>query len=149
VAASLDREPAEMLGAGREGQVAGVEAAVWCETVWDSDDLTFSCYLACPERRRKPGATREPPPGRNTATAWPDMAGSGRKTTSLISAPRRWTGYRAGREACTNQTGSANWSEQALHNLTYVAHSAGPIGEGPLFCQCLRAEIIITRFSSG
>ena len=41
VAQSFDWEPAEALGAGRAAQVAGVEAAVWAETVSDFGDLSF------------------------------------------------------------------------------------------------------------
>jgi hexosaminidase len=38
---SFDWEPADVLGAGRRSQVAGVEAAIWAETIRDLDDLTF------------------------------------------------------------------------------------------------------------
>jgi hexosaminidase len=41
VAASFDWEPAEALGAGRAAQVAGVEAAIWAETISDFGDLSF------------------------------------------------------------------------------------------------------------
>jgi hexosaminidase len=41
VATSFDWEPAEVLGPGREAQVAGVEAAVWAETIAGFDDLSF------------------------------------------------------------------------------------------------------------
>ena len=41
VAESFDWEPSEGLGAGRAAQVAGVEAAIWCETISDFDDVTF------------------------------------------------------------------------------------------------------------
>jgi hexosaminidase len=41
VAESFDWEPAEALGPGRAGQVAGVEAAIWSETISDVDDLSF------------------------------------------------------------------------------------------------------------
>jgi hexosaminidase len=41
VAQSFDWEPAEALGAGLDAQVAGVEAAVWTETVSDFGDLSF------------------------------------------------------------------------------------------------------------
>ena len=41
VSQSFDWEPAEALGAGRAAQVAGVEAAVWAETVSDVGDLSF------------------------------------------------------------------------------------------------------------
>lgn len=45
VAASFDWEPAEALGPGRAAHVAGVEAAIWAETVSDFDDL---CFLLLP-----------------------------------------------------------------------------------------------------
>ena len=38
---SFGWEPAEALGAGRAAQVAGVEAAIWAETVTGFDDLAF------------------------------------------------------------------------------------------------------------
>jgi hexosaminidase len=41
VAESFEWEPAEALGPGRAGQVAGVEAAIWAETISDVDDLSF------------------------------------------------------------------------------------------------------------
>jgi hexosaminidase len=41
VAASFGWEPAETLGPGGAAQVAGVEAAIWAETIADFDDLTF------------------------------------------------------------------------------------------------------------
>jgi len=41
VAESFEWEPAEALGAGREARVAGVEAAIWAETITGFDDLSF------------------------------------------------------------------------------------------------------------
>ena len=41
VAQSFDWDPATTLGPGRAAQVAGVEAAIWTETVSDFEDLTF------------------------------------------------------------------------------------------------------------
>jgi hexosaminidase len=42
LSATFDWEPAAALGTGaRPGSIAGVGAAVWCETVRDFDDLTF------------------------------------------------------------------------------------------------------------
>ncbi len=41
VAASFDWEPASALGPDTAVQVAGVEAALWAETIEDFDDLTF------------------------------------------------------------------------------------------------------------
>jgi hexosaminidase len=49
VAESYEWEPAEVLGPGREAQVAGVEAAIWAETISGFDDL---CFLLLP---RLPG----------------------------------------------------------------------------------------------
>ena len=45
VAESFDWEPTEALGPGRAAQVAGVEAAIWAETISDFDDL---CFLLLP-----------------------------------------------------------------------------------------------------
>jgi hexosaminidase len=45
VAESFDWEPAEALGPGRAVHVAGVEAAIWAETISDFDDL---CFLLLP-----------------------------------------------------------------------------------------------------
>jgi hexosaminidase len=45
VAESFDWEPAEALGPGRAAQVAGVEAAIWAETISNLDDL---CFLLLP-----------------------------------------------------------------------------------------------------
>jgi hexosaminidase len=45
VAASFGWEPAEALGPGRAAQVAGVEAAIWAETITGFDDL---CFLLLP-----------------------------------------------------------------------------------------------------
>jgi hexosaminidase len=41
VAGSFDWEPGETLGPGRDAQVAGVEAAIWAETISGFDDLSF------------------------------------------------------------------------------------------------------------
>jgi hexosaminidase len=45
VAESFDWEPTETLGPGRVAHVAGVEAAIWAETISDFDDL---CFLLLP-----------------------------------------------------------------------------------------------------
>jgi hexosaminidase len=45
VAQSFEWEPAEALGPGRAAHVAGVEAAIWAETISDFDDL---CFLLLP-----------------------------------------------------------------------------------------------------
>ena len=45
VAESFDWEPAQVLGPGRAAHVAGVEAAIWAETIRDFDDL---CFLLLP-----------------------------------------------------------------------------------------------------
>jgi len=42
VAECFDWEPAEALGPTRAAHVAGVEAAIWAETISDFDDLAFS-----------------------------------------------------------------------------------------------------------
>jgi hexosaminidase len=41
VVESFDWEPGETLGPGRDAQVAGVEAALWAETITGFDDLSF------------------------------------------------------------------------------------------------------------
>jgi hexosaminidase len=41
VAESFDWEPSQVVGPGHAARVAGVEAAIWAETVSDFDDLTF------------------------------------------------------------------------------------------------------------
>ena len=41
VAESFGWEPAEALGPGRAAHVAGVEAAIWAETISGFDDLSF------------------------------------------------------------------------------------------------------------
>ena len=41
VAESFEWEPADALGRGRAAQVAGVEAAIWAETISGFDDLSF------------------------------------------------------------------------------------------------------------
>ena len=41
IAESFGWEPAEVLGPGRAAQVAGVEAAIWAETISGFDDLSF------------------------------------------------------------------------------------------------------------
>jgi hexosaminidase len=41
IAESFGWEPAEALGPGRAAQVAGVEAAIWAETISGFDDLSF------------------------------------------------------------------------------------------------------------
>jgi hexosaminidase len=41
VAESFDWGPAEALGPARAAHVAGVEAAIWAETIADFDDLSF------------------------------------------------------------------------------------------------------------
>ena len=48
VAASFGWEPAEALGPGRAAQVAGVEAAIWTETVSDFGDLCFALLPRLP-----------------------------------------------------------------------------------------------------
>jgi len=45
VAESFDWEPTEALGPGRAAHIAGVEAAIWAETISDFDDL---CFLLLP-----------------------------------------------------------------------------------------------------
>jgi hexosaminidase len=48
VAESFDWDPSGALGTGRAAQVAGVEAAIWTETISDFDDLTFQLLPRLP-----------------------------------------------------------------------------------------------------
>ena len=48
VAQSFDWEPAQALGEAQATQVAGVEAAIWAETISDFDDLTFQLLPRLP-----------------------------------------------------------------------------------------------------
>jgi hexosaminidase len=48
VAQSFGWEPADLLGPGRAAHVAGVEAAIWTETVADFGDLTFQLLPRLP-----------------------------------------------------------------------------------------------------
>jgi len=48
VAQSFDWEPAETLGADQAAQIAGVEAAIWTETISDFSDLAFSLLPRLP-----------------------------------------------------------------------------------------------------
>jgi hexosaminidase len=48
VAQSFDWEPSTALGEGRAAHVAGVEAAIWTETISDFDDLTFQLLPRLP-----------------------------------------------------------------------------------------------------
>jgi hexosaminidase len=75
VAQSFGWEPAEVLGAGRTAHVAGVEAAIWCETISGFGDLSF---LLLP---RLPGVAHKAWSDPQAAT-WTDhrdrLAGHGR-----------------------------------------------------------------------
>lgn len=61
---SFDWEPADALGAGRAAQVAGVEAAVWAETISDFEDLSFLLLPRLPGVADKAWSPR--------ATTWTD-----------------------------------------------------------------------------
>jgi hexosaminidase len=65
VAETFGWEPAEALGPGRAGQVAGVEAAIWAETISSFDDL---CFLLLP---RLPGVAHRAWAGPQAVT-WAD-----------------------------------------------------------------------------
>jgi hexosaminidase len=65
VAESFEWEPSESLGHGRASHVAGVEAAIWAETISDFDDLSF---LLLP---RLPGVAHEAWSDPHTGT-WTD-----------------------------------------------------------------------------
>ena len=62
---SFGWDPAEVLGPGRASQVAGVEAAIWAETITGFDDLSF---LLLP---RLPGVAHKAWSGAQPAT-WAD-----------------------------------------------------------------------------
>ena len=63
---SFGWDPAEVLGPGRAAQVAGVEAAIWAETITGFDDLSF---LLLP---RLPGVAHKAWSGAQPAT-WADQ----------------------------------------------------------------------------
>jgi hexosaminidase len=68
VDASFGWEPGEALGSGRGTQVAGVEAAIWAETITGFDDL---CFLLLP---RLPGVAHKAwsaPPPAGQPDGWP------------------------------------------------------------------------------
>jgi hexosaminidase len=65
VAETFGWEPAEALGPGRAGKVAGVEAAIWAETISSFDDL---CFLLLP---RLPGVAHRAWAGPQAVT-WAD-----------------------------------------------------------------------------
>jgi hexosaminidase len=82
VAESFEWEPAEALGPGRAAQVAGVEAAIWAETISGFDDLSF---LLLP---RLAGVAHR---------AWsaPDLAGPELASGEPASrVPAGWAGHR-------------------------------------------------------
>src|SRR5262245_53968933 len=94
-AESFDWEPTESLGPGRATHVAGVEAAIWGETISDFDYRASCCCLGSPASPTKLGATRRSPPGPITAIASLGTADCGRKTASRTSAPPPCTGFSA------------------------------------------------------
>ena len=68
VDASFGWEPGAALGSGRSAQVAGVEAAIWAETITGFDDL---CFLLLP---RLPGVAHKAwsaPPPAGQPDGWP------------------------------------------------------------------------------
>jgi hexosaminidase len=71
VAQSFGWEPAEALGPGRAAQVAGVEAAIWTETVSVFDDLSFLLLPRLPGIAHKAWAGPPGPPGPQAVT-WDD-----------------------------------------------------------------------------
>jgi hexosaminidase len=60
VAESFGWEPAEALGPGRAAQVAGVEAAIWAETISGFDDLSFLLLPRLAGVAHKAWSTPEP-----------------------------------------------------------------------------------------
>ncbi|MGH3201059.1 MAG: family 20 glycosylhydrolase [Streptosporangiaceae bacterium] len=65
VAQSFGWEPAEALGHGRAAQVAGVEAAIWAETISDFGDLSFLLLPRLPGVAHKAWSDRQ-------AAGWTD-----------------------------------------------------------------------------
>ncbi|MGH9291056.1 MAG: family 20 glycosylhydrolase [Acidimicrobiales bacterium] len=61
---SFDWEPADALGPGRAEQVAGVEAAIWAETISNFDDLSFLLLPRLPGIAHKAWSTPD--------TTWTD-----------------------------------------------------------------------------
>ena len=88
VASSFGWEPAGALGPGRAAQVAGVEAAIWAETISGFDDLSFLLLPRLPGvAHRAWSDPRHWVAGPATATASPGTAGCGPRTASPTSAP--------------------------------------------------------------
>ena len=67
VAASFDWEPSHALGAEQAAQVAGVEAAIWAETISDFGDLTFLLLPRLPGVAHKAWSAPQTPA---QASAW-------------------------------------------------------------------------------
>ncbi|HET9970098.1 MAG TPA: family 20 glycosylhydrolase [Streptosporangiaceae bacterium] len=82
VAASFGWEPAEALGPGRAAQVAGVEAAIWAETITGFDDL---CFLLLPRLAGVAHRAWSPPPPASQPDGWPAHRGR------LARHGRLWT----------------------------------------------------------
>ena len=72
VDASFGWEPGEALGSGHAAQVAGVEAAIWAETITGFDDLCFLLLPRLPGIAHKAWSAR-PPAGQ--PDGWPAHRG--------------------------------------------------------------------------
>jgi hexosaminidase len=68
LAESFDWEPAEALGAGQAAHVAGVEAAIWAETISGFDDLSFLLLPRLPGIAHKAWAGPSDPQGPRAVT---------------------------------------------------------------------------------
>ena len=68
VDASFGWEPGEALGSGRGTQVAGVEAAIWAETITGFDDL---CFLLLPRLAGVAHKAWSAPPPAGQPDGWP------------------------------------------------------------------------------
>ena len=99
VAESFGWDPGEALGPGRAGQVAGVEAAIWAETITGFGDLSFLLLPRLPGVADKAWSARpapgRPAPGPPTAAGWAGTAACGPRTAWSTSAPPPWPGTSA------------------------------------------------------
>ncbi len=92
VAESFGWEPADTLGPGRAAQVAGVEAAIWAETISGFDDLSFLLLPRLPGIAHRAWSAPEP--------VGPELASRELASRELASrepanlAPAGWAGHR-------------------------------------------------------
>ena len=97
VAESFGWEPADTLGPGRAAQVAGVEAAIWAETISGFDDLSFLLLPRLPGIAHRAWSAPEPvgPELASRELASRELASrelASREPANL--APAGWAGHR-------------------------------------------------------